>query len=203
MDNLFRLTHHNVFRIQLQVFKLLFQFARITQKLSKFEFRLESAPADSKNEEKESSLRRFSDRFYRTLYELVLKIHMSKASNLDEYFGLVFKAILADESVPRCIAFIKRLLQMCFVNEANFTAASLLIISEILRVRNDIRIQLFDIKYNDSIQNDREDKNQNSESNVRLDQAQSDEDEEVFVDVDKVQVASKSQEAKDVKSRSA
>lgn len=110
MDNLFRLTHHNVFRIQIQVFKLLFQFARVTQKLSKFEFKLEAAATDAKTDDKETSLQRFSDRFYRTLYELVLKVHMSKASHLDEYFGLVFKAIIADESVPRCAAFIKRLL---------------------------------------------------------------------------------------------
>jgi len=41
MNNLFRLTHHNVFRVQLQVFKLLFQFARVTQKLSKFDFKLD------------------------------------------------------------------------------------------------------------------------------------------------------------------
>lgn len=56
MDNLFRLTHHNVFRIQIQVFKLLFQFARVTQKLSKFEFKLETTPTDAKTEDKETSL---------------------------------------------------------------------------------------------------------------------------------------------------
>jgi len=60
---------------------------------------------------------------------------MSKATSLDEYFGMVFKAIKSDESVPRAIAFIKRLLQMSYLNEANFTAASLLIISEILKSR--------------------------------------------------------------------
>lgn len=30
MNTLFKLTHHNVFRIQIQVFKLLLQFAKVT-----------------------------------------------------------------------------------------------------------------------------------------------------------------------------
>ena len=77
----------------------------------------------------------FSDRFYRTLYELLLKVHMGKATSLDEYFGLVFKAIKADLNVPRCIAFIKRLLYMTYLNEANFTAATLLILSEVFKLR--------------------------------------------------------------------
>ena len=52
----------------------------------------------------------FADRFYRTLYELLLKVHMSKATSLDEYFALVFRAVKSDNDVPRGIAFIKRLL---------------------------------------------------------------------------------------------
>ena len=52
----------------------------------------------------------FADRFYRTLYELLLKVHLGGTASLDEYFSLIFRAVKADESVPRCIAFIKRLL---------------------------------------------------------------------------------------------
>mmetsp|Transcript_13083 Transcript_13083/g.22071 ORF Transcript_13083/g.22071 Transcript_13083/m.22071 type:complete len:113 (+) Transcript_13083:998-1336(+) len=33
-NTLFKLTHHNVFRIQIQVFKLLFQLAKVSQSLS-------------------------------------------------------------------------------------------------------------------------------------------------------------------------
>lgn len=60
MNTLFRLTHHNVFRIQVQVFKLLFQFAKITQTKNDI--------ADEKDDGN------ISDRFYRSLYELVLKV---------------------------------------------------------------------------------------------------------------------------------
>lgn len=114
---------------------------------------------------------------------------MSKVSNLDEFFGLLFKAIVADKSIPRCLAFIKRLLQLCYVNEANFAAATLLITSEIFRVRDDIRIHLYGVKQSD-VSSSKVGQSKNSASNkaqVKLDQAESDEDEEVFVDVDKIQ----------------
>ena len=92
----------------------------------------------------------FADRFYRTLYELLLKVHMSKATQLDEYFALVFKAVKNDQCVGRAIAFIKRLLQMTYLNECNFTAAALLVISEILKLRQDIRVQLFTFGFSGS-----------------------------------------------------
>jgi len=66
--------------------------------------------AENEENPEQSNIQNFSDRFYRTLYELLLKVHMSKATSLDEYFGVVFKAMKADESIPRCVAFIKRLL---------------------------------------------------------------------------------------------
>jgi hypothetical protein len=175
MATLFKLTHHNVFRIQIQVFKLLFQFAKVTQKM-----------AQSDLEKKDDSgAAGFADRFYRTLYELLLKVHMSKATSLDEYFALVFRAVKADDSVPRCIAFIKRLLQMSYVNESNFIAASLLIVSEILKQRQDIKLALYSFSFGSSgaIPAAR----QGESSGIKLDQAASDDDEEErFVDVDKL-----------------
>jgi len=150
--------------------------------MAKNEVSLEQS-ADKKEKEGagENKIQNFADRFYRTLYELLLKVHMSKATSLDEYFGLVFKAVKADTSVPRCVAFIKRLLQMSFVNEANFVAASLLIISEILKQRQDLKIALFS-----GFGNRAADLKQ-SNHGVKLDQAGSDDDdEERFIDVDKV-----------------
>lgn len=74
MQTLFRLTHHKVFRIQLQVFKLLFSFAKSTSNL-KFELTVVS---DEKEEGEDGSVggtttKNFKDRFYRTLYELQLR----------------------------------------------------------------------------------------------------------------------------------
>lgn len=66
IDILFKLTHHKVFRIQLQTLKLLFQFAKTSKKLANTQ--------DAGDPSAETSS--FADRFYRTLYEVLLKVHM-------------------------------------------------------------------------------------------------------------------------------
>jgi ribosome biogenesis protein MAK21 len=134
-DTLFRLTHHKVFRIQIQVFKLLFQFARVTQNLQQLD-----KPAD------EGAIQKFADRFYRSLYELIFSVQLKSAANLDEFFGVLFKAMMSDLTVGRVIAFIKRLLQACLANEANFAAATLLVVSEVIKTRPDLQLTLFSFK---------------------------------------------------------
>jgi len=62
---------------------------------------------------------------------------------MDDYFGLLFKALRADRNVARVTAFIRRLLQMSFCNEANFTCACLLVVNELLRSRTDVRFTVF------------------------------------------------------------
>ena len=70
--------------------------------------------------------------------------------------------------------------QVCLVNDTGFVAASLVIICEILRARNDIRIALFGQFQSASthaVENKKE---------IKLDQADSgDSEEEKFIDVDR------------------
>ena len=101
---LFKLTHHKVFRIQLQTLKLLFQFAKASSKLDALQI---DEPEEKEDGTKGGS---FADRFYRTLYEVLLKVHLAKLAKLDEYFGLVFRAVKADSNVKRVAAFLKRML---------------------------------------------------------------------------------------------
>lgn len=72
---------------------------------------------------------------------------MGKTTSLDEYFGLIFKAMRTDQCVPRIVAFIKRLLQMSYLNEANFTAATLVILNELFRIRKDVKLALFQFDF--------------------------------------------------------
>ena len=115
----------------------MYQFANATKKLNDQEIVI------AKEGNEKGTAGNFADRFYRTLYEAILKVQLTKAAKMDEFFGLVFKAMKNDTCVGRVIAFLKRMLQMCFLNEASFTAASLLIFSEIIRVRKDVRLSLF------------------------------------------------------------
>jgi ribosome biogenesis protein MAK21 len=103
---------------------------------------------------------------------------MQKTALMDDYFGLIFRAMKSDLSVSRVVAFIRRLLQMCLVNESNFTAASLLVLSEILGCRADVRFELFQSKA--------QDKSQAPVISAEAVKESDDEDEEHFLDVDRV-----------------
>ena len=72
------------------------------------------------------------------------------------------------------------MLQVCLVNDTGFVAASLVIICEILRARNDIRIAMFGQFQSTSTQP------AGIKKEIKLDQADSeDSEEEKFIDVDK------------------
>lgn len=98
-------------------------------------------------------------------------------TQLDEYFLLLYRAIKIDDSVDRAAAFIRRMLQMCLAStEVNFTVATLLLVSEILRQNEKLRIELL----GGQIQRSSE-----KIEAIKLDAAQDDSDEEAFIDVDK------------------
>jgi len=90
--------------------------------------------------------------------------------------------------VPRCIAFIKRLLQMSYLNEANFTAATLLILSELFKLRRDLSLAVYSIDLSQAIAvGGVASGATTAEGGVKLDLNASDDDEEErFIDVDKV-----------------
>jgi ribosome biogenesis protein MAK21 len=96
---------------------------------------------------------------------------LTKATKLDEFFGLVFKSIKTDSNIPRIMAFIRRLIQMCYINEAGFSAATLLIISELIRVKEDLRFNLYSFHGG------------STRGNMRIDDS---DDEERFYDIDKL-----------------
>ena len=125
----------------MQTLKLLFQFSKITQKLKFGDIQIDKGGQDTE-------VTSFTDRYYRALYELLLRLHLNKAAKLDEFFGLIFKSIKADLSIPRAIAFIKRLLQLCYINEVTYTAACMLIISEVFKNRDDVKYAWYSVANN-------------------------------------------------------
>ena len=101
---LFQLTHHSAFKIQIQTLKLLFQFAKATKKFKSQEVQV------AKEESNEDGLGSFNDRYYRALYEVLLKVHLTKPTKLDEFFALVFKSVKTDPNLARTLAFIRRMI---------------------------------------------------------------------------------------------
>jgi hypothetical protein len=99
-----------------------------------------------------------------------LKVHGSQSNTqLDEYFMILFKAVKSDDCIPRVTAFLRRMLQMAMNSaEVGFIAASLILISEIFKTNEDIRIALF-----------------GGEVKIKIQDQSSDEEHENFVDFDK------------------
>lgn len=88
-----------------------------------------------------------TDRFYRALYELLLRPHLThKPACLDEFFALLFKAVKADKHAARALAFVRRILQVATLNDAAWAAASLLIVSELVKEKQDMRFQLYTLE---------------------------------------------------------
>ena len=73
-----------------------------------------------------------------------MSLNNCSAIKLDSLFSLLFKSLIADVCIERIHAFIKRLLQMSFINEVSFTAAVLLMVNELFKRRKELRQLLFD-----------------------------------------------------------
>eukprot|EP00892_Ulva_mutabilis_P000964 jgi/Ulvmu1/10869/UM007_0043.1 len=76
-----------------------------------------------------------SDRFYATLYAVLLRPGLERSSALSMIFGLLFQAMKADTSGKRVAAFVKRVLQVAIGAPSNVACAALFIVSEVLKAK--------------------------------------------------------------------
>lgn len=88
LDTMFRITHSSNFNTSVQALMLIFQITS----------------AQNMN----------ADRFYRTLYESLLDPRLVTSSKQGIYLNLLFKALKKDSDIPRVLAFVKRIVQICY-----------------------------------------------------------------------------------------
>ena len=112
---------------------MIFVFTKVMEKQSII------AVADSSAETKGT----LKDRYYRTLYECLLRMNLTKPAKLDDFFTLLFKSLKSDLNADRVCAFIRRLLQLSLMTDANVAAGILLIISELIYSRKDVKLMFF------------------------------------------------------------
>jgi ribosome biogenesis protein MAK21 len=106
-DLLFKIVHVTTFNKAMQALLLLFQVL--------------------------SHRRSISTRFYRALYDKMLSPDLYTSSRQNLFFHILFKSLKEDYSLPRIRAFFKRLLQVSFCQNAGFSCAALMLISELLK----------------------------------------------------------------------
>ncbi|KAL1783047.1 CCAAT/enhancer-binding protein zeta [Sigmodon hispidus] len=144
VDTLFKVLHVVNFNTSVQALMLLFQVMNSQQTLS--------------------------DRYYTALYRKMLDPGLMTCSKHALFLNLVYKSLKADVMLRRVKAFVKRLLQVTYSQMPPFICGALYLVSEILKVKPDLRSQLDDHPESD-------------EENFV--DAANDSDEEKFTDADK------------------
>ncbi|XP_068256589.1 LOW QUALITY PROTEIN: CCAAT/enhancer-binding protein zeta [Nyctibius grandis] len=146
MDTLFKVLHLVNFGTSVQALMLLFQVMDSQQTVS--------------------------DRYYAALYKKLLDPALATCSKPSMFLNLVYKSLKADVVLRRVKAFVKRLLQVTCGQMPPFICGTLYLLSELLKVKPELRVQL-----QDHVESDDEE--------CFKDQEEAEEDEEKFVDADK------------------
>ncbi|CAK9783233.1 unnamed protein product [Cutaneotrichosporon oleaginosum] len=118
METLFKICHAGTFNTSIQALQLIFQVSRSRQTIS--------------------------DRFYRTLYESLFDARLLMSSKQAMYLNLLFKALKADTSLPRVMAFVKRLLQMLTLHQPPFICGALYLLGELFNSTPGLRRMLIE-----------------------------------------------------------
>uniref|UniRef100_T1GKH2 CCAAT-binding factor domain-containing protein n=1 Tax=Megaselia scalaris TaxID=36166 RepID=T1GKH2_MEGSC len=81
-----------------------------------------------------------SDRFYNALYKKMLDLNLTNigAVTAANFLHILHKAIYIDSNIPRCLAFIKRLLQLALYVPAHVAAGCLIIINKLFKSRREL-----------------------------------------------------------------
>ncbi|KAF9547989.1 hypothetical protein EC957_007502 [Mortierella hygrophila] len=106
MDIIFRITHTGTFNTSIQALRLIFRVSTIQKNTS--------------------------DRFYRTLYESLFDPRLILTSKQSIYLNLIYDAMLADQSLPRIKAFVKRLVQACAHHQPPFICGAFYLVSKLM-----------------------------------------------------------------------
>ncbi|NWW35631.1 CEBPZ protein, partial [Panurus biarmicus] len=118
MNTLFRVLHLVNFSTSVQALMLLFQVMDSQQTVS--------------------------DRYYAALYKKLLDPALATCSKPSMFLNLVYKSLKADVVLRRVKAFVKRLLQVTCGQMPPFICGTLYLLSELLRVKPELRVQLQD-----------------------------------------------------------
>ncbi|KAJ2729524.1 RNA-binding ribosome biosynthesis protein mak21 [Coemansia sp. BCRC 34962] len=89
------------------------------------------------------------DRFYRTLYDSLLDPRLDSTSKKAMYLNVLYRALKADSNMARVMAFIKRIMQVCLYNQAEFVSGALFLVSQILSLNPQIYTMLTQPEDND------------------------------------------------------
>lgn len=105
LDTLFRITHSSNFNTAIQALMLVQQLS-VTKHIA-------------------------VDRYYKTLYESLLDPRLIRSSKQALYLNLLFRSLKNDVDVRRVKAFVKRMLQVCYLHDPPFVCGILFLVAQL------------------------------------------------------------------------
>ena len=78
----------------------------------------------------------FSDRYYKSLYDLISNNSLSLSKHVKEALKLIMISLMYDNNINRISSFLKRLLEMSLASEPSYIICILIIVSQIIRNKN-------------------------------------------------------------------
>lgn len=78
------------------------------------------------------------DRYYKSLYELILQKDVLNSRNLKEYLKLVISSCMFDQNTHRSLAILKRLIQTSTLAEPSYICCVLIIVSHVIQNKNQL-----------------------------------------------------------------
>jgi len=135
VDALFRIAHGTSFSSSTQALLLISQIVLAGKSSSK--------AGDKPSGESEQMI----NRFYRALYAQLLTDQLSTRSQSTLFLNLLYRSLKVDDSVPRVIAFVKRLLVRATQCSASITAGILMLVSELCKSQPAVTKFLFEAKH--------------------------------------------------------
>ncbi|KAJ4394300.1 RNA-binding ribosome biosynthesis protein mak21 [Gnomoniopsis smithogilvyi] len=82
------------------------------------------------------------DQFYRTLYESLLDLRLIRSSKQALYLNLLYRSLKNDVDVRRVKAFVKRMLQVCYLHEPPFVCGILFLVAQLEETFPDLKTLL-------------------------------------------------------------
>lgn len=82
------------------------------------------------------------DQFYRTLYESLLDLRLIRSSKQALYLNLLYRSLKNDVDVRRVKAFVKRMIQICYLHEPSFVCGILFLVAQLESTFPDLKTLL-------------------------------------------------------------
>ncbi|KAF4040341.1 CBF/Mak21 family [Phytophthora infestans] len=155
IDSLFQVVHRAHHSTSVQALMLLFQVMNSTNSVS--------------------------DRFYTALYGKLIDPKVRETSKHTLFLNLIFRAVKADVSPARAGAFTKRLLQLASVMPPAFACAVLFLLSELLKVKPQLRTLLDQPESGSTVAGDEHFEDVKTEE-IKLEKEESDDEEDTTED---------------------